>query len=60
VRMRTLVVAPVLVLFGVSACSSGTATTTTVEAVGTPVTTIAAVASTGLDGVEFIIHQAPG
>ena len=59
-RKWILLVAPLLVLFGVSACSGGTATTTTVEAADSPATTIAAVAGTGLDGVEFIIHQAPG
>jgi len=46
-KKRMWLAAPLIVLMGASACSGGTATT--VEAAGTE-----------LDGVEFVVHQAPG
>jgi len=46
-KRRMWFAASLIVLMGTSACSGGTAAT--VEASGT-----------GLDGVEFVVHQAPG
>jgi len=46
-KRRMWLVAPLIVLMGTSACSGGT--TAMVEAAGTE-----------LDGVEFVVHQAPG
>ncbi len=57
VKKGIWIVLPMLLL-GVSACSGGSATTVTTVTTTSP--GAVEVSGTGLEGVEFIVHQVPG
>ncbi len=63
-KHRIWLVIPLLSLLGVSACSGDGSTPTSSGSVATtsPAVTSPGVVVTaaGLDGVEFVVHQAPG
>jgi len=58
------IVVPLLVLSGVSACSGANSTTSqpafTTEVSAAVPDLAAATTVSGLEGIEFVVHQAPG